>query len=69
MDMHIGKTYHQEFQNGERVYVRIIDRFANGRFKALKTEFNRKPVQCSVDNHPSLPWRETPDGEIPKKLR
>ena len=37
MVMDIGKVYHQEFQNGERCYVRIVSRFANGRFKALMT--------------------------------
>lgn len=67
--MEIGKTYHQQFQNGERIYCRIVAQFANGRFKALKAEGNRKPVQCSVDNHPSIPWIETADSEIPKKLR
>lgn len=68
MNMEIGKTYHQEFQNGDRIYCRIVSRFANGRFKAMKAEGNRKPVQCSVDNHPSIPWIETPVNEIPKKL-
>ena len=65
--MEIGKFYHQEFQNGDRVYVRIVSRFANGRFKAMMTEGRRKPVQYSVAA--SLPfWRETPADEVPKKL-
>ena len=66
--MDIGKVYHQEFQNGERCYVRIVSRFANGRFKALMTEGRRKPVQYSVDASSPF-WLETAESEIPKKLR
>jgi len=68
MQMQIGKVYHQEFQNGERLYVRIIERFANGRFKGLETYGRCKPVQRSVD--PTIPfWIETAENDIPKKLR
>lgn len=67
--MDIGKTYHQQFQDGSRVYCRIVSRFANGNYKAMKAEGNRKPVSCSVVDHPSIPWVETPVSDIPKKLR
>ncbi len=67
--MEIGKVYHQQFQNGERVYAKIVSRFANGNFKALCSEGGRrKPVAHSVVDHPSIPLRETPAGEIPKTL-
>lgn len=69
MRFEIGKTYHQQFQDGEVIYCRIVAQFANGRYKALKAAGNRKPVQCSVDDHPSIPWRETPEHQVPKKLR
>jgi hypothetical protein len=68
MYLQIGKVYHQEFADGDRIYCRIMARFANGRYKAIKAEGNRKPVQCSVDGHPSIPWIETPNSEVPKKL-
>lgn len=65
----IGKTYHQEFENGDRFYARIVKRCANGNFMAMTTEGRRKPVQKSVVDHPSLPWQMTPEHEIPRKLR
>jgi hypothetical protein len=68
--MQIGKVYHQQFENGDRLYAKIVSRFANGNFKALCSEGGRrKPVTKSVVDHESLLWRETPAGEIPKTLR
>lgn len=65
--MDIGKVYHQQFEDGDRIYCRPVAKYKNGCFKALCMVYNRKPVLKSVD--PSSPWMETPVGAIPKKMQ
>jgi hypothetical protein len=67
MKFETGKTYHQQFENGDREYFLAVEQFKNGRWKGYRTTGNRKPVQTMGD--PTVPyWLETPLNEIPKKL-
>lgn len=67
-----GKTYHQEFGNGDRVYFRATEQCKNGRWRGLLSDLPaggrpRKAKSYTAD--PTLPsWIETPDREIPKTL-
>jgi hypothetical protein len=62
-----GKVYHQQFENGDRIYFLAIAQFKNGRWNGYRAEANRKPVKSMGD--PTIPaWVETPCAEIPRKL-
>ncbi len=60
-------VYHQEFQDGTRVYFLAVSQFKNGRWNGYTTHGRHKPVKAMGD--PTIPsWVVTPTVDIPPKL-
>ncbi len=67
----VGKVYHQTFENGDLLYVKITKKQVNGDYSGIEWKNYHRPrktVKVSGLYWRGIPWEETSTSDIPPLL-